>query len=111
MALQFLPVTPIESHLGQRHPALEIFGILLDEAQVLPIGFGEVATVAHGAGVERPSVAMEPIVVEDPAQIDESQVDLAFLHGRNRGLVVPLGAFFRTLASSEDKGKHKRPRG
>src|SRR6056297_493329 len=107
MALEFLPVISIEGHLGQRHTALEILGILLDEAQILPIGLGKVTTFAHGKGVERSSVAMERVVVEDPAQIDESQIDLALFHGRQRGLVVPLGAFLGTLAGGEGEDENK----
>ena len=108
VADRLVPVAPLQRHQRQRLARLDGVGILLDQAQVLAVGLGDVAALHLQPGVERARLLVEPVVVEDVAQLDQGAVGVVLFQVGQRGLVEALGLFLFALASGEQGGGEKK---
>ena len=81
--------------------AFERVGILLDQPQILAVGFGDLAALELGIGVEHPGLLVEAVVLEDVAKLDQGAVLIALGHVGKRRLVIVLGLLLGALAAGE----------
>ncbi|WP_371039450.1 hypothetical protein [Rhodosalinus sp. FB01] len=71
VALDLVPVVHLEREAGERAPALEVLGVLLDEAQVVAVGALQVAARLLDVGHEQPRLLVAAVELEDVAQFHE----------------------------------------
>ncbi len=101
MALGLVPVAGLDRHFRQRQPAGDIFGVLLDQPQILAIGFRGRAARALQPGIGHPGFLVAAVELEDVAELDDGALGIAGLDMLERGLEMLLGAFFGGVAGGQ----------
>ena len=98
MARGLVPVVQLGRKPGQRPAALEVLGILLDQAQILADGGADIAAALLDLRIGQPRALVIAVELEDVAELDQRPVDLALLDQGQALLVMLLGALLGGIA-------------
>ena len=98
MAFRFGPVTAGDCQIRQLQPHVGRVGILLDQAQILTIGFVDLTARQYGFRVKKTRFLVEAVQLEDIAQLDQGAVGVPFGQKRKGRLVMLFRTFFSAVA-------------
>ncbi|OIQ74303.1 hypothetical protein GALL_440460 [mine drainage metagenome] len=103
--LRIVEVRSLQRDFGQRAIAVYIVGVLFDEAQILAVGFMQVATVAQQLGIGGAGIVVGAVELEYIAEFDHRTINVAGFQQGKASKVVLLRALFGGITG--DQGKRR----